>query len=332
MEAVVIMDNFLDNGTVLPYGLVGSNVQAMMGGFNKSYRNTSLRLGIVVRVYVISDGGNLSKLTTEYDVQTFEQNEDRGSSVITYRNCIATESMGSIPDFLEKTLRIREGAPTIGSFINTKGQNGAVVLIQCLDGMSDKALIVGAVTHPDRQTTLVNDQPYLQGEYNGVNLEIGNDGSVTFTFKGATDNDGNIIDSSQGPSVAKIETDGSFQFSHSTITLRLDRNGTATLTTNKDLDLNVSGDANVMITGDATVQCNDLKITTEGDAELTVGGDCKADVSGKLVAKASEIDLNLGNGIPSFSPSCILTTTTDKVVDSIFGEPTQGVYSVKAGS
>jgi hypothetical protein len=285
MEVAETMDNFLDNGAVLPSGLLGIDQQAMIGGFNKSYRNTPLRLGIIVRGYAISDTNNLTKLTTEYDVIVFEQNEDRGSSLMTYKNCISAEGMGSIPDFFEKTLRIRENAPSINSFIDTKGQNGAVVLLHCLDGMSEKAIIVGAVTHPDRKTTLVNTEPYLEGEYNGVNIKIANDGSATLTFKGATDNSGKVIDSSQGNTTVSIAKDGSFQINHSTITFKLDKDGNASLTATQDF--------NVKLTG-------------------------------KLIAEASEINLNGTTGD-------VLTTATDPVVDTIFGTPTQGVTTVKAG-
>lgn len=318
------MDNFLDNGAVLPSGLLGGNTQAQMGGFNKSYRNTSLRLGIIVRIYPVSDDNNLTKLTTEYDVQVFEQNEDRGSSIMTYKNCVAAEGLGSIPDFLEKTLRVREGAPTIGGFINTKGQNGALVLIQCLDGMSDKAIIIGALTHPDRPTTLINDQPYLQGEYNGVNVEIENDGSVTLTFNGATDNDGEIIDDSQGPTVVKIEQDGSFELNHSTITFRLDKNGTATLTANQDINVTAQGNVQIDCVDADVTASGDAKVDVDGDLDLTVGGDCNAEISGKFVQKASEIDMNGNTGQ-------VLTNITDPVVDTIFGTPTMGVPTVKAG-
>ena len=250
ITAVITMDNFLDNGAVLPSGLLGQNEQAMLGGFNKSYRNTSLRMGIVVRGYAISDDKNLTKLTNEYDVLVFEQNEDRGSSIMTYKNCIAAEWGGSIPDFLEKTLRIREGAVPVNGFINTSGQNGSIVLIQCLDGMTDKAIIVGAITHPDRETTLVDTQPYLQGEYNGVNVLIDNDGSVTLTFKGATDNDGEQVDDSQGNTTVSIEKDGSVQIEHSTVTLRLDRSGVVTLDAKGDINITAESGSNVTVDGD----------------------------------------------------------------------------------
>lgn len=326
------MTNFLENGTVLPFGLLSSTEESAMEGFNKTYKNTALRMGIIIRAYPVSDENNVSKLTSEYDVLVFEQNEDRGSSVITYKNCMSSEGLGSIADFFEKTLRVKEGAQTVNDLIDTKNQNGAVVLILCLDGVSDKAIILGSMTHPDRETTLKNKLPYLEGEYNGVNIKINNDGSTAFTFNGATDNDGEILDDNQGPTVVQIEKDGSFQLDHSTITFRLDKNGTATLTTEKDVDLNVTGNVNVVAEGNAVVQCKDVSVTASGkgtvdtgaNMDVTVGGDCHATVSGKLVAEATEITLNGSTGQ-------VLTNVTDPVIDTIFGIPTMGVPTVKAG-
>jgi hypothetical protein len=283
------MDNFLDNGTVLPSGLLGSRDAAFMEGFNKTYKNTALRLGIIVRSYGVDDPKNVLNLTTEYDVSVFEQNEDIGSTIITYKNCISQEGMGSIADFFEKNLRVRQNAPQVGALIDTKNQNGALALILCLDGVSDKAIIVGSITHPDRPTTLLTSDPYLQGEYNGLNVIVNNDGSAVLTFKGATDNYGDPIDTTQGNTVVQIETDGSFQLNHSTITFRLDKNGTATLTTNADLDLNVTGDVNAMVTGDANIQCNDLSVTSQGTSTITATGN--ATIDGKMVnlgAQAAE--------------------------------------------
>jgi hypothetical protein len=283
------MDNFLDNGTILPSGLLSIGDQATMEGFNKTYRNTSLRMGIIVRSYSTSNPSNLLNLTTEYDVLVFEQNEDKGSTIITYKNCMSTEGMGSIADFFEKNLRVRDNTSGTNSLIDTKNQNGAIALLLCLDGMSDKAIIVSAMTHPDRQTTLLNESPYLEGEYNGANIKVNTDGSAVFTFKGATDNEGDPIDPTQGQTIVQVEKDGSFQLNHSTITFRLDRNGTATLTAEKDLDLNVNGNVNMMIVGDIVAQCNNLNVTANADAIIAASG--TSTVEGKLVklgAQATE--------------------------------------------
>lgn len=302
------MDNFLDNGAVLPNGLLCESDPGMMGGFNKTYKNYPLRIGVITATYPISDDNNRSKLTTEYDVLIIEQNEDKGTTTIQYRNCLSSEGLGSIADFFEKTLRVKKKKTTKGNSTNLKGQDGAVVLLLCLDAMSDKGIIISSLTHPDRKTTLTSADPYLEGEYNGVNIKVATDGSATFTFKGATDNSGAALDASQGSTTVKVEKDGSFQVDHDTITFRLDRNGTATLTAKKDTNVNVEGKVNIIAKGDVNVQCDTAKVTS----------------SGKTVINASEIDLNGSKGM-------ILTTLTDPVVDTIFGTPTIGVPTVKSG-
>lgn len=220
--------NHLPNGTVLPHGLIGHSSEYDIGAFNKAYRNTALRMGIIVRSYDVSDIENSSKLTTEYDVQVFEQNEDRGSTVITYRNCLSAEGMGSIADFFEKTLRVKENSSS--KVIDTKNQNGAVVLLLCLDGMPDKSIIIGSVTHPDRTSTLIGQEKHLEGEFNGVNIKVNQDGSASFTFQGQTDNNGKVVDSSQGNTVVSVLADGSFQVQHSTITFSMARSGQCNIT------------------------------------------------------------------------------------------------------
>lgn len=325
------MDNYLNNGTVLPSGLLSHSDKDMMAGFNKSYKNYPLRVGVVVASYPISDPNNHSKLSTEYDVEVIEQNENQGSTSIRYRNCMSSEGMGSIADFFEKSLRPQTVNLSRG-FTNLNKQDGAIVLILCWDGMSDKGMIIGALNHPDRPTTLKNTAPYLEGEYNGVNVKVNEDGSTTLVFNGATDNQGNPIDASQGPTSISIEKNGSFQVAHDTVSFRLDRSGDATLTTKKDTNLNVSGNVNIIVQGNANVQCQDVSVKASGsanvetgaDASLKIGGDCNATVSGKMKAKASIIELNGSAG-------SILTTATDPVVDTIFGIPTVGVPTVKAG-
>lgn len=271
--------NYLPNGTVLPFGLMGVSGESDMAGFNKTYRNSALRLGIVVRSHDVSEGTNLSKLTTEYDVSVFEQQEDRGSSIVTYRNCISAEGMGSIPDFFEKTLRVKQDTAATSKVINTKGQNGAVVLILCLDAMSEKAIIVGSLTHPDRKSTLAGHLAHLEGEFNGVNIKVEDSGAATFTFKGATDNDGKQIDASQGNTVAKVESDGSFEINHKEITFRLDKSGVVTVTSSGDANINcknsnvqASGDATITAAGTATVEAPEVKLG-KGAAEAVIKGD-----------------------------------------------------------
>lgn len=271
--------NYLPNGTVLPFGLMGIDDQAGMAGFNKTYKNTAMRLGIVIKSFDVSDPANLSKLTTEYDVLVFEQAEDKGSSIVTYKNCLSAEGMGSIADFFERTLRVRQNSSDQSKLINTKNQNGAVVLIHCLDGVTEKAIIVGAVTHPDRKSTLKDNVAHLEGEFNGVNIQINDDGSANFTWKGPTKNDGSPVDAALTPTVVSVAKDGSFQIKHKNTSLNMAIGGVVTLTTSdavnvncKDANVTATGDANVKASGKATIDAPAINLG-EGAADAVIKGD-----------------------------------------------------------
>lgn len=283
--------NRLDNGAVLPHGIMTENPNAMMEGFNKSYRNFPLRIGVVVETYVISNEQNVSKLTTEYDVIVIEQNEDRGATTQRYRNCMSSEGLGSIADFFETTKRKMKKKSTKGDSVNTKGQNGAVVLVLCLDAMSDKGIIISFLTHPDRKTTLKTEDPRLEGEYNGVNIKVETDGSTMLTFRGATDNDGKIIDKSQGDTVIKIEKDGSYQVNHKTITQRFAKDGSASLSA----DGNISNTSKKNFNATATENIN-LKATKDlstDSAALVMKASGAANLSMQKLSIASESEITM---------------------------------------
>jgi len=269
------MENFLKNGTVLPHGLLSSNSSSMMAGFNKTYRNTALRVGMIIETYPVSSDKNRTHLTTEYDVLVFEQNEDKGSTLITYKNCLSSDGLGSIADFFEKTLRTNKISAGKKPK-NLKGQNGSAVLILCLDSMSEKAIIVGFFPHPDRKTNLKDKEPHLEGEYNGIHVVINSDGSASLTFKGATDNDGKVVDSSQGNTDVKIEKDGSYQVGHKTVTQRLDKSGAASLTadgdisnaTKKNFNATATESINLTATKDFNLTSDKIVASAKGSASL----------------------------------------------------------------
>jgi hypothetical protein len=285
--------NFLDDGTVLPSGLLDHSAGKSMAGFNKTYRNTAMRVGVIVATYPVGDDKNRTGLATEYDVTTIEQNEDKGSTTITYKNCIASSGLGGIADFFEMTLRMRETKEYKSGAVRLNQQDGNIVLIQCLDGSSDKALIIGGFPHPDRPTTLTDTDPQLAGEYNGVNVQIEQDGTTTFTWKGPTNNDASPVDTDLTPTIATVEADGSLQINHKTITFRMDIDGTATLTSTGDLDIN----------------CDNANVMASGDANITAGG--------KAVVDAPEVDLGV-----NAADAVIKGDTFKKMVYDVHTHPT----------
>lgn len=271
------MENFLGNGTVLPAGLMNQEGPDI-AGFNKTYNNTALSVGVVVATYPTTHEQNRSKLTTEYDVVAIEQNEDRGSTSTLYRNCLSSSGLGSIADFFDRTIRARKKKKYKGDAPRLNEQNGSTVLLLCLDKASEKAMIVGFFPHPDRKTTLKDDKPYLEGEYNGVNIKVETDGSTSLTFKGATDEDGKIIDKEQGPTVMKVEKDGSYQVNHKTITHRLAKDGKATLTADNDIsnvtkkNFNVTATENIATksTKNTSMEMKELLIKASGSAVMEI--------------------------------------------------------------
>lgn len=266
------MSNKLANGTVLPSGLLGmQDREAKVAAFNRSYRNTGLKAGFVTKSYDAEDEENTNHLCTLYDVLVIEQFENKGTTPILYKKCLSTQGFGSVPDFLEYTLRPMTSQGN-DSFPVFKDQDGAIVLIQCLDNIGERAVVIGSLIHPDRDTTITSTKPQLSGEYNGVNVQIANDGSCMLTFKGATDDQGDPTDSSQGNTTVQIEKDGSFQIDHEKITFRLDHDGTVTIKAEKDLVIN----------------CDKATVTASGDVEIK--SDSNANMLGSTV--------NLGDDNP----------------------------------
>ena len=325
------MSNIMDNGAVLPSGLLGVSDRGMMAGFNKTYRNNALRIGVVVASYPISDDKNRSKLTSEYDVLVVEQNENLGTTTLLYRNCMSSEGLGSIADFFEKSLRPKKKKTTAGESVNLKGQDGAIVLLLCLDSMSDKGIIISALTHPDRKTTLVDEVPRLEGEYNGLNIKVEKDGSATLTFRGATDNDGKVTDKEQGDTVIGIEKDGSFQVKHKTITHRLDKKGTASLTADEDIsnttkkNFNIDATENISLkaaknvvldcaelaskaSGSATLECQ--KFSVKSQSEISIKGSelkVEAEAMAKIKAPMITLDGLVSLGGPGGQPVLLMS-------------------------
>lgn len=326
------MSNIMNNGAVLPTGLLGDNGAAMMAGFNKTYKNNALRIGVVVAAYPTSDDKNRNKLTTEYDVLVVEQHEDKGATTILYRNCMSSEGLGSIADFFEKALRPKKKKTTKGDSVNLKGQDGAIVLLLCLDSMSDKGIIISALTHPDRKTTLKDEGPRLEGEYNGLNIKVEKDGSATLTFRGATDSEGKVLDKNQGDTVIGIEKDGSFQVKHKTVTQRLDKKGTASLTADDNIsnttkkNFNIEAKENISLkatknlqidvkdlvakaSGSATLECQKLSVKSSSDISIK-GSEIKMEAEAMAKIKSTMITLdglvNLGGD--GGQPVLILTS------------------------
>ena len=93
--------------------------------------------------------------------------------------------------------------------------------------------------------------------------------------------------------------------------------GNTSITTAQNKTETVSGNDTLNVIGNKTE-------TVNGNLTINVNGNININSSGNTVVQASQITLNGSAGD-------VLTTTTDPVVDTIFGTPTTGVTTVKSG-
>lgn len=292
----------LNNGTVLPAGLMGLDTKSQTGGFDKTYKNFALRAGIVVKSYNIEDDSNISKLVPEYDVVVIEQDGNRAVTPITYKNCIAASSFGSIADFFETRLRTQNKVKNK----NTKGrdfanQDGALVLLFCLDGSSEKGIIIGGLPHPNRKSKLKGKEKVLAGEFNGLSVSIADDGSANLTFKGGTDNEGVPLDKKQGNTSFDIEKDGTIQFKHKGATQRIEKDGNFLLK-NEGSTLVESKKSTTIKTDDAlstvskkntSMKMDKFLLEAQGSASMKaqsfdISGEAKIDLKSQMVSLIGE--------------------------------------------
>lgn len=295
------MSNILENGTVLPSGLLSAGNMDFLDGFKKTFQNTSFKVGLVKETYDTDSPNNINKRVPEYDVLAFEQNEDRGATVITYKNCIATVGFGSIADFFEYKLRKLEKKKTKGTTPSPAGQDGAIVLLLCLNGISDTAIIVGSLLHPDRKTTLKPKKLHLEGEYNGLNIAVNDDGSAALTFRGATDNAGKVKDAKQKATSFQIQKDGSVNFIFAAGSMvNMTKDGSIQILSSK-------GNTVFLNDADGEISINQKDGSIVG---LTEDGVTIADSSGKEIVSLTK------DGIQITSGSTIVEQSTGHTIDS----------------
>src|SRR5690606_34449793 len=98
------MKNRLPSGSFLPSGLLQMDDERLVG-FNSTFNNVSLKMGLVKEVYETDDKSNINKIVPEYDVIVTEQRGDAGPTPITYKNCVVMDLFGGIADFFEYRLR-----------------------------------------------------------------------------------------------------------------------------------------------------------------------------------------------------------------------------------
>lgn len=255
---------------VPPSGLLDILNNEEVSSFSRNYKNTPLKVGVVVKVHEVDDEKNISKLFPEYDVVTSEQNGEKGQGFVEYTNCICADSFGGIADYMEK--KLRNPQENFRESYKFDKQDANLVLILCLDGFSDKPIIIGGLSNPSRKTGLTKEKGlHLEGEYNGLNWQVNKEGELTVTFKSKTNNKGEPQDEKAGGSFFKINNKGGFELNdNDTNSIVVDKENKEILTTSGgNIKNTAEGNFEVTATKDFNVKANNLLLDiSQGSATL----------------------------------------------------------------
>jgi len=324
-----MINNRLPSGSFLPSGLLDLDTDEQTA-FNSTFNNMSLKMGLVKEAYEIDDENNISKIAVEYDVLVNEQREQTAPTPITYKNCIHKDAFGGLADFFEFRLRKQDKVEKREKDGDKIGrlQDGSIVLLLCLNGFNENAIILGGAQHPKRKSKLTKDAGHAMfGEFNGLGLTIDKDGALTLSFKGATDHAGEPLDAAVGGSYITIKKDGSIEindgkkervlFDKTAEKTELEAGKDMSITSGKKLDVTVGDTATFKVakdlfaeaTGSCSLKMKDLKVESQGPANVKASA-LDVQIDGIVKLKGSQITLDGMTfvGGAGGSPALILST------------------------
>jgi len=277
---------------ILPSSLVQ---QAENGDFDyvkKLSSDFSLKMGVVIETIEITDEGNRTKVIPEYTVMVIE---DDNTSI--YDNCIAMESFGNAADFFTAKLRKTDKPQEVKSKGSATKQNGAVVLVLCLNGQSEQGIIIGSLSHPNKKTPLTKDAGHhMEGEYNGINWQVNNDGELTVTFKSASsfkNNDVEYQDNDAQGTFIKMDKTGSIDLNDNNgENIKIDKanqnievNAENNESHNIGKDFSLTSGANINL-----ISSKDLIANISGQSDVSVEKDINFIIKNNFSCKASKVE------------------------------------------
>lgn len=305
---------------VLPSSLLSKRDEKQSSFSNRLFNNNGLKMGVVLEVLDLEHEENKSDTVVEYHVMAIEQEASFGINSTIYKNCVAVDSFGGIADFFQFTRRAPLDKETVKKDADINNQEGTIVLMLCLDGNAEKAIIIGQLPNPSRKINLDKEKEHhAEGEFNGLRYSVDKDGAFTITFKGATDEDGIPATPASAGSQIKIEADGSLELNDAPIDaelaggnrkdaeageageggdeivnekIRIDRTAMQIIMEAQS-DITVNTGANLAITAkeNTNITCVDLVLMCEGKVEITSDAAVKIEATAALEMKGASVTI-----------------------------------------
>lgn len=175
-------------------------------GQPENLADTSLRIGKVIKVHYPSDPTSISKRFNEYDVQCIVGGGATDSErIFVIPRCRVASAFGGVADFTRWTPRVTAKDPKERDF----GES-SVVLVQLINGSPFGGIIIGGPQsmggEGDQHTEKddATDGHWAVTQFNGIRMEINNDGELVISRTGATDGFGRKLNLAD-PEGSKIQ-------------------------------------------------------------------------------------------------------------------------------
>jgi len=210
---------YLPDGTPISTNITSLNDKDYLSKF----KCNEIHIGIIWEIYYTDDDKNINKKDIEYKVK-IESGNRMGQF---FENVVAMNLFGGLTNFSETVYQPKE------NLIQTKGGNdrsvkkskerdsitvskfdsdASTVIVAFLDGYNEQPIIIGSYNHRSREDYLTKKEDGIRHiqEFNGMRLEINDDGEYTLTYLGGKRNSKTKKSArpNTAPSLFKIDKDG----------------------------------------------------------------------------------------------------------------------------
>ena len=207
--------------------------------FSGAFSNYIFRQGEVREIIYPDSKESASKTFIEYNVLVAHYEGGMIGHKI-YKNCRLINPLGGGAD--QSSWTLRASTKPIKDYTSSDGSR---VLILCVEGSYNRAIIVGGILDERCGGDNKQDGHHFNWEFNGVNFKVNDDGSWDITNKGKNTNLGNLdpkADQNGIGTTVKVEANGNFIVSSP-------KNNQSVVIDNTNNTITINGDQDVTIDG-----------------------------------------------------------------------------------
>jgi len=284
---------------VIPSSLFQTRKEDDFSLIHQMDNSLKLRMGVVIKVHEIEDETNLRKIMPEYDVLAINDHPTQGLNTLIYEKCWRVDGFGGIQDYFQAKLKPDAQPEDLYRNFNLEETKGSIVLLLCLDGSAEKAIIIGALANPSQKLLNTELGHHMEGQFNGVNWQVNKDGELIVKVNTPPNEEGEPTDAEAAGTNVKIDRTGAFELNVSEKEFIKVKKVEKTVTINAESDIIVNTEANVNITATENIQLNaaDLVVSAQGRISFNAASPSAFTIDGELTITPSKLKIDAADGI-----------------------------------